>query len=210
LNQFRAIVAAIAVFWAVVASLPMPGPGSASALQDPTAQRELADWSLLLGSLGLSVPPERLGEGVLAIGEVARTAQSTATWPVRPLVRQLAIQQGWGLFAYPDREPVRLIVEGDAGDRKYHAIFRSLDPKARWEADWFAYRRVRAMMSPGRKLPATFRGVVDQVAARAFRDHPALVRVRVRFETFPISVPGEPASSARVRTRYQQIRERTP
>lgn len=210
MDHLRAAIALSVVVVCVVAALPMPGPGSRSSLNSVNAQQELQTWVELLANVGWTTDKRTLGEQVMWLGTSARSARGAVVDPFEPLFRITQSQQGWGLFAYPDVRPHRLIIEGRRRHGDYEVLYRSSDDQADWLASFLEYRRVRAMYKPGLSSPPGYTAVATEIARRLYRDYPDMTLVRVRFTRshsvppWVVPAPEDPDASIHMRVRTRR------
>lgn len=209
LAHLRAAFVLVLVSVCLLAALPMPGPHTRSALDDPAGRRELDQWVDLLGGLGIRTTRDELADYVMIVARGARSTRSTVLRPFGPLFRITAAQQGWGLFAYPDTHPHALVIEARRGDPDgWFVLYDSADPRSRWMADVITYRRIRATYNPAIRPPSGYSGFATWIASRVFLADEDVEEVRVLLRRQRTLLPGEPGDPGPRQDRFPRTRRR--
>jgi len=201
--QLRALVIALAVAWHGLAAAPSPKSISRAQFRHPVALEELDRWVGLLGEVGVETTRPELVDHLVSTGGALVAVRSALLAPVQPVFRLTGTGQGWGLFAYPDSFPDRLIVEGRTGGEDWAPLYRALEPDHAFLAPQLTYRRVRGVYDGHTDRPGRpYDNFARWVAREAFAAQPALVEVRVRFQrthTLPPTQPADPKTTSRLK-----------
>ena len=172
----RALVIALVLSVHGLMALPLPRPVMRQ--NSPGSLQELSNWRGRLGEAGLHVTNEQLIDWVGVLSQPMFWRRELLA-PMRPVHDLMGVGQGWGFFAVPVTHPRRLEVYAIAGEQET-LIFRRLDPKRTWRADWFADRHVRGVYDSVRGRKPIYRRFVATVAEMAFEDFPEATEVRVQ------------------------------
>ena len=160
------------------------------------AIEELERWVGLLADLGIETTRGELVDHILDSGGRLVGLRKAALAPLQPVFRATGTGQGWGLFAYPDSYPDRLVVEGRTADSTWAPLYVALDPDHDFLRPQLTYRRVRGVYDGHSDRPGRpYDNFVHWVAQEAFANAPGLSAVRVRFErshTLPPTQPQDP------------------
>lgn len=204
--HLRAALIGLALLGHGVYALPLPDRITADQIARPQAQRDLATWRDLLGSVGIHVDSEELGRFAMDTSSALASVHDALKAPFKPMFRLVGANQSWALFAAATTEPERLVVEiRRAGSPEWVPVLRRLDPCCTWREEQLEYRRVRGVwdgQEGGGNRPG-YKGLTKWIAARAFADFPDAERVRVRMEVgrsvYPWEEPDPTVTSAHVR-----------
>ena len=194
MRRLRGALIGIVVLVYGFTAAPLPRHVSRSLFKNPVAREELSRWSEVAAGAGVEVTPRELAELAYDVGRAVARFRTAVVDPFRPWYRYTGTGQGWGLFAYPDSHPFRLVIEGRATGGPWRALFL---PWGESEGVWGAqlrYRRLRAVYDTlaHRKDPGEMmERFADAAAAAAFARDPSLETVRVRFERLHSPRPGE-------------------
>lgn len=205
-----AIIALVLCSW-VVLGLPVPlGLDEADFEDRPRVREEVARWADTLASLGVEVGTQELYGHFMSVVQPVVQVRSWVLTPLRPLTRELGLNQRWALYASPPADPALLVIEGHDEDG-WRTLYRTLDDEHDWRVHQFKYRRMRGMWSrldaKGGKPLVAF---ADWVAEQAFADLPALDRVRVRIVRVRTALPGEPGGGKETEVRKRTVSRKRP
>lgn len=197
----RALGIAAALGFIALDAAPLPDHISRRLVATPEIQAELDAWVDYLRRAGLELDGEaakdRLVNAARAVARARRAAQA-------PLARFCALTgtgQDWGLFAYPERNPRTIIVEGRPADGDWETLYRPFEASDPRLAARLRYRRLRAPINAvgGRDASGPqHRRLVAWVADEVFAARPDLVEVKVYFESRPAAGPGEDPAPAEI------------
>lgn len=206
----RAALLGVVVLVHGLTALPLPRTVSADRAASAPAQEEIGLWLAVLASIGLHPSAEQLLGLVNQAAKATSSVRRALVAPAKPLMRFTQTGQAWALFAYPDRFPQRLVVEGRAGEGAWETLYRGLDPAHQVVGPEVRFRRVRGVYDTvtGRDKPGkTYERFVDFVADRAFAARPDLDQVRVLMVQFHVELPDSTATRPEV-VRLTRTRER--
>ena len=197
----------MAAVW--VDALPLPTLREGH-LKHPIAQAEVARWTTLLQSIGVSMTEAELMEKGLAVGAMSITLQNALMRPLKPIQSVTKTGQSWGLFAYPDPFAGRLVVMGRReGDWQpvWAAPQRDGTPLSRV----LRYRRIRGIYDDFGDRPqprAIYGRFSDWVAQLVLDEHPDWQQVQIRLDLVTVHLPHEGAEPPEQR-RHVRLRSRS-
>jgi hypothetical protein len=127
---------------------------------------------------------ERLPGSLQAAVIHGEALQQVLLSPFAWFKRLFRLGQRWALFSSAKQQRHWLSIEArTAGSRRFHVIYRPLDPEHQELASMIEYRRVRAAWNAGRKdAVPSYRAFATWIARREFSEHGDVTAVRVRFE----------------------------
>lgn len=189
--ELRAGLLALVLLSQGLAAIPNPPKLAENALEDPTARAELDAWIGRVRMIGWEPTPAELLAFAEAWSERLRDTRSFVLAPFRPFLKATGTGQGWGLFAFPDRQPHRLEVHVLVQGKGFQPIYVDLDPEQAAYAGLFVNRRVRAIYNPGKAPAPAFKPMSLWLAREIFRDMPEVERVRFGFRKSRMLQPGE-------------------
>ncbi len=163
-------------------------------LRTKVAQEELRRWTSLLQGVGLDVSQEEIAAFSLSVGGGAIRFRKAVMGPFRPVKRWTGTGQSWGLFAFPDPYPGRLVLSGRPADGEWVEVYRAPAEGDGWLLDQLLYRRVRGVWDDAgdRSKPGTvFNRFADWAAGRLFEDHPEWSEVSIRVDRLHVLLPDE-------------------
>jgi hypothetical protein len=138
-------------------------------------------WSQMLAKVGVHLAPEQIEAYVWTFAQAYLKFQAPLHAGAQPLVSQLGLGQGWGMFSNPETHPARLHVDIDRG-HGFETIYVSRSDEYTWRRSEFDHNRMRKLI--GRitrdQSPVLYKSLVTWVAAQAQQDFPDARRVRVR------------------------------
>ncbi len=205
-----ALIAAVLLLHLSLAA-PWPDLG-ASDLRYDLAADELERWTGVLSSLGVSTTPDQLADDVVALGRWSKRTQKALHGPARPLLRLTGTGQAWGLFAFPDPYPGRLVVMGRSADGgRWQTLYRAPDQGEPWLVDLLQYRKVRGIYDDSGDRPRAgflWNRLCDELARRIFAHDPELAVVELRFDVEHVTAPAQGDDPAKVGVRHRRIRKR--
>lgn len=183
--------AAILVMLAVQAVGALPVPPAVRA-HDPNVRDEATRVGALFAALGVDTGGEAVARRTRTVVERYAAARAVLLDPLRPFFRLTGTGQAWGLFAYPDRFPVRLVVEGRAADGEWVRLFAAQDPDATFAAEVFTYRRIRGVYDANAERGTrVWERFCTWAALEVFAARPDLDEVRVSFRRIHTYEPHE-------------------
>ena len=189
----RAGLIAILLFFQLVAAIPLPELRPAH-LERRQAQIELKRWAGVLTDLGLATRPEQLAALGLAVGKTCRNGRAALLRPIAGLKRITQTGQAWGLFAYPDPYPGRLVIAGRPTGGEWITLHAAPDEGSDPELGrLLRYRRMRGVWDDTGDRPKpkhAFDNFATWVARRALTSHPELDQIEVQLLTRHIVLPG--------------------
>lgn len=208
--SLRAALLAVALGVHGLAAFPSPKKISRAQFDHPVAVEEVDRWVEVLAGLGVETTRAAVVDGVVSIGGRAVAVRTAVLGPAQPVFMLTGTGQGWGLFAYPDSYPDRLVVDGLGADGQWRPLFRALEADHDFLAPQLSYRRVRGVYDGHTERPRQpYENLVQWIAAQALHADPALSAVRVLFErshTLPPTAPQDPV----VKRRLKRIVAREP
>ncbi len=187
----RAAAISVVLAFNLLAALPKPGRLDASLLARPEAQLELTRWASLFASVGLPMDEDTLGALTIQVSNRWLAARRWALAPYQPILDVTQTQQGWSLFAYPDRSPTRFEIAWRPDQGEWRVIYLTGHPTQAWTAGRFRYRRVRAMYNPGAKMPPPLVGLTRALTAEWGQAEPSATELRFRLLQKFTDLPGE-------------------
>ncbi len=192
----------------VVLSLPGSSMLDRARWRSENLKSDFAGWSSALSKVGVTIPPEELGVRVRGVAERYLRVRSLLVAPFGHYPRLSGANQGWAMFASPQRHPAEVHVDVlEAG--AWRPLFRPRDPAASWQSGPLTHHRMRKLM--GRFAREYRDGVFSELAAflasRAFSDVPAAERVRVRLYRYDSLPPERVQRGERPQGRYAERRE---
>jgi hypothetical protein len=127
---------------------------------------------------------ERLPDSLKAAVTHGEALQHVLLSPFSWFKRLFRLSQRWALFSSAKQQRHWLSIEARrAGSRRFHVIYRPLDPEHHELASVIEYRRVRAAWNAGRKeMVPSYRAFATWIARRELSAHADVTAVRVRFE----------------------------
>lgn len=208
--SIRAGILALVVGVHGIAALPLPRVLKAEDAKTELAREEIGRWVRILRSAGWDIDDEQLVAHVNTIGRAAMGTRRFVLAPFQPLLRLTGTGQSWALFAYPDRYPNRLEVDGKTLEGGWELLYRANDPGHTMLAPQLEFRRVRGVYDTASSRDAPGRvydRFVDMVARQVFARRPDLDTVRVKMVQFRVSLPGESGTYPE-KTRLTRLRSR--
>lgn len=190
--QLRAVAVAAHVFAVLVLATPSTGGlMNRRSWQQPSVQEEFATWGARLG--GMSGP--ELEEVLWSVVTSYHSARSTLIVPLEPYRTWCGTDQGWQLFAAPERHPARLEVQidesrrprtmGRARSSRYRTVYLARSDGLDWNRDFFDQDRIRTVSYlytwPHYRRRGLTRELADYLAPRIQEDFPDAWRFRIRF-----------------------------
>lgn len=192
----RAVLIALAIVLSIIEGCPLPR-AHPDVLAHPANQRELERWTKFLASVGYERTPAELGDEAFVVSDRLARVHRVVTAPVRPVFDLANLSQRWSLFPIADPAPYRMHVDADCGSG-LEPLFVALDDEHAYDATVLEYRRVRGIWNPGTSgTRPGYETFVTWVSNRIFEERPECRTVRVRYEQFFLSVPGEPENPER-------------
>ena len=180
--------AALVVFHLTATTLmALPSPGSGlrrSAWADPTVQAEFAAWTKRLQALGWSGDQKQFEDHLWTVATSYTEARSSVLDPLRPYYTWSGSWQSWQMFVAPHRYPARLVIQVRMkGKSNWTTLYRPRDPDAAWRRHQWENDRMRSAVFRYSWAPYknTWKRFARRVAFMAWRDHPDLAMVRVRY-----------------------------
>jgi hypothetical protein len=211
--KLRALAITTVLFFATVEALPVPSLKHKH-MRYQMAGEELDRWTLLLHGVGIEISKDELVDRVVDASRRTLKARWRVIRPWRKLSKRFKLGQAWGMFAFTDNHPGRLIVEGSQDGEAWEPVFSAPQSDNSALSAAIQNRRMRGIWDDAGDRPnpgALYRRWVDWVASRVFAVHPEFVQVRVRFERIDVWPPGhrkrKTAPSAS-RSRHVQTRAR--
>lgn len=188
-DDVRAAAILVMVGVQAVGALPVP---PAVRAHDPAIRDEATRVGALFAAVGVDTSGEALSRRARAVVARYAAARATLLGPLRPFFRLTGTGQAWGLFAYPDRYPVRLVVEGRAGEGEWTRLYAAHDPEATFGADVFTYRRIRGVYDGNAERGTrVWERFCTWAALEVFAARPEVTEVRVSFRRVHTFEPGE-------------------
>jgi hypothetical protein len=179
-------------------------------LANPVAKVELRRWAHILTDLGRPTSPDEVRDFGLRLGGLTTVFRRAVLGPWRPLRTLTGTGQSWGLFAYPEPQAGRLIVEGRREGEPFVPVFRAGELEEGELGPMLRYRRLRGVWDDAGDRPqprAVYDRLVDLVAQRVFAADPQLVEVEVRIDEVSVILPTEgedpPETRRHVRNRLR-------
>ena len=207
--EIRAAILGIVVFIASLQALPLPRKIDSKRYMD-LAKEELDLWVDLFGSVGIETTPKALIELTNSAAAATYERKKELLAPIRPFFQLTGTGQAWGLFAFPDRFPDRLQVEGRAGIGAWDLLFRALDPEYDLMGSAIQFRRIRGVYdgAASRKTAgADYGRFADWVARGVFSARPDLDQVRLRLIHFRTPLPTDTDEFPET-IRHERVRKR--
>jgi len=208
--RVRGTLIALILLCCVVEALPVP------ALRERHLNRRLAReeadlWVGILDKVGVHMNSDELLGQVLAVSKEARAARATILGPWRAFSRQFKLAQAWGLFAFTDPHPGRLVLEGQAKGGDWILLFRAPNTGDERLGRVLFNRRMRGVWDDAGDRPKPgrlYERWVTWVAKDVFEHRPDIDVVRVRFDRLSVSMDGSgetaPEEPVHRRERYRE------
>jgi hypothetical protein len=188
-------------------ALPLPHSVREVDLKKPVATAELQRWSHWLRKVGVERTPDALRQDVLRVGQPLAAFRRAALKPLQPILRWTGTGQAWGFFNTPDAFPDQLRIEGRRNGN-WELLFAALHPEHDTLGPQLRYRRVRGVYDANTDRPgASYKHLVDWIAAEVFEGDPDLMAVRVSFLRTHTTPPGRPTDDM-AKKRLVRIRRR--
>jgi len=211
--QARAIFFVYHAAAVVILSLP-----SAGALQNRStwvtrnATADFEAWAGTLQGLGVETDGPGLREALWRLAGRWAAIQRAISRPFAGYAATVGAEQGWMMFATPQRHPaelhVDLLVLDERGEEAWQPLFRPRSDEFEWMRWLFDHNRVRKLM--GRFARGLNKEVYGSVAAfcgqRALAEFPAAKAARVRLYRYATLPPAEVRAGARPAGSYEEER----
>lgn len=202
----RAAIIAFVVFFNVLAAVPTPGHVTKQRLNRPIARAELHRWVRFLGAFGIETDADGLADWYIGFSAGIEETKWKLLSPITWWMNLTKTHQGWRLFGMPDERPYALKVVGTS-DGTEELLYQSGDFGHRYMADFFEFRRVRALYNPGSSGPPnTYRSFGRRVAERIFDSRPEVDEVKISVLRSHTTLPDEPQDPALVERWPMRIR----
>ena len=208
--RIRAGLIAVVLLMSTLEAVPMPSMKRRH-LRRQMAGEELTRWSRILDSVGIEATESEIVDFGVAVSQRAQGSRWKVIRPWRLLERKLKMGQAWGMFAYTDNHPGRLIVEGSVDGKAWETLFRAPQSDRSRLTRTLQNRRVRGIYDDAgdRPNPGKLYGRwVDWLARRIFAERPALNHLRVRFDRMDVWPPGHPERTDQVQPMHEEERTR--
>ncbi len=189
-DDIRGLMLAAVCTVMLLFALPTPPQLDAHRLSLPQSQAEIARWSPVLRSVGLSPDDviEQIGPGI----EVWSGAVTTLRRPFKPVLQLMGIGQSWALFAQGDEFPTRLSI-AVVRNGSEEVVYQRLDSFLDWKADLLGYRRVRGVYDQVARSPSPAqRALASALAMEAWIAWPDAGAMVFRLRQNHVTLPGEP------------------
>jgi hypothetical protein len=197
----------------VILSLP-----SAGALQNRStwvtrnATADFEAWAGTLRRLGVETDGPRLRERLWGLAGEWAAIQRAIARPFAGYAATVGAEQGWMMFATPQRHPaelhVDLLVVNADGEEEWRPLFRPRSDEFVWMRWLFDHNRARKLM--GRFARGMNRPVYDSVARfcgrRALAEFPGARAARVRLYRYATLPPAAVRAGAATRGEYEEER----
>ncbi len=191
-----------------LAAVPSPSSLSRDQFRHPVAIEELDNWVELFGAAGVATSRKELIDHLVETGGRAVGVRKAVLAPLQPVFRATGTGQGWGLFAFPDSYPDRLIVEGRRVHEPWEPLYTALHPEQDFLSPQLTHRRVRGVYDGHTDRPGRpYDNFVHWVAREAFAVDAGLTAVRVGFErshSLPPTAPAAPETTIRLQRVVQR------
>lgn len=208
--RVRGTLIALLLFCCVLEAIPVPALRERH-LNRSLAREEAERWVGVLESFGVHTTSSELLGQALAVSQQARAVRAIILGPWRAFSRQLKLAQSWGLFAYADPHPGRLVLEGRATSGGWVVLFRAPSSGDERIGEVVFNRRMRGVWDDAGDRPnpgRLYNRWVTWVAKEVFEIRPDIDVVRVRFDRLSVSMDGPGATASEVpshrRERYRE------
>jgi hypothetical protein len=191
----RAVCLAVALLGHGIYALPMPRSLTLETLREEDGRENVDRWLGWLRGAGLTLQRDDFEQWVLVAANTLHDGHTWAKAPFKPWMDLSGNGQSWGLFAVPDRWPVRLeILVWTTGGTEWTLAYRRLDAEHDLLADVLSYRRIRGIYDGQIGKPrAAYKNLTRWLARRIFATHPDVERVQVQGRKSHTTLPTEPA-----------------
>ena len=194
----RLRTAALLMYGGVCLLFTLPGGSrftSRAVWESPHNQKQFTAWAQTLSRVGIETSGPALQKFLWSATKRYSRVRDQVIKPVQWLPVQLGFAQSWRMFSNPQTTPSRLWVELDEG-QDFEPIYVSRSAKHTWRQTFFEHHRLRKLLGRiGRGgKDSAYDALAAWVAKRAFLDHPAALRVRVRIETWTTPPPESTSS----------------
>jgi hypothetical protein len=191
----RNLIAAFAIVHVLAccaAAIPNASPAlKKSGWQDARVKDELGAWAAVFGVTGAELEVE-----LFAIVSTWESVRTTLLKPVKPWLKLTGLSQGWIVFVAGTRQADRFEVKAFETSGATRVLYRRGDDDKQWEARLLesqAWRNVTFSAAwPGKKSRVWRERACGLLAARAFDDDAAIVRIECAFLRRKNGKPGEP------------------
>ncbi len=208
--RIRGVLITLVLFFATIEALPVPSLKRRH-LKYAMAQEELQRWTGILDRFGVEVTDKELAEHVLTASKRSLGFRWKIIGPYRKLERKFKMGQAWGMFAFTDNRPGRLIVEVSSDGEHWVDVIRAPDSDGSRLASAVTNRRMRGVWDDAGDRPrpgGVYRRWVDWLARRLFAERPEVNHVRVRFEQISVWPPGHKKRTNMVKLMNKAQRDR--
>ena len=207
--RVRGTLIALILLCCVVEAIPVP------ALRERHLNRSLARdeadrWVGVLDSFGVQVTSDELLDQALKVSKEARATRAIVLGPWRAFSKQLKLAQAWGLFAYTDPHPGRLVLEGRPKGGDWTLLFRAPNTGDERIGQVVFNRRMRGVWDDAGDRPKPgrlYNRWVTWVAKDVFDHRPDIDIVRVRFDRLSVSMDGA-GTTAKEQPVHRRVRHR--
>ena len=195
--RVRGTLIALILLCCVVEAVPIPALRERH-LNRSLAREEADRWVGIFEGFGVHTTSDEILGQVLTVSKEARAARATVLGPWRAFSRQLKLAQAWGLFAYTDSHPGRLVLEGRAKGGDWTLLFKAPSTGDERLGRVLFNRRMRGVWDDAGDRPKPGRLYdrwVTWVAKDVFEHLPDVDVVRVRFDRLSVSMDGPGATA---------------
>jgi hypothetical protein len=195
--KVRGTLIALILLCCVVEAVPIPALRERH-LNRSLAREEADRWVGVLEGLGVHMSSDELLGQVLTVSKEARAARAVVLGPWRAFSRQFKLAQAWGLFAFTDPHPGRLVLEGRAKGGEWTLLFKAPSTGDERLGRVLFNRRMRGVWDDAGDRPKPGRLYdrwVTWVAKDVFEHRPDVDVVRVRFDRLSVSMDGPGATA---------------
>lgn len=209
-SDLRAAILLVVLGINGIAAAPLARKADRKALKRPLAMDEIGRWQKILGSVGLEVSTDDLGELSYQWARIGLDIRKFFLDPVKPLFRITGTGQAWALFTYPDRFPARLVIDARPKDGLWVTVYAALDNEHTFAREKLVYRRTRGVYdSSSEKIANSYDPFCSWIAAEVFAAYPHYDEVKVRFQRIHTREPHEAADTLEVEgERHVRLRSR--
>jgi len=207
--RVRGALIALILICCVVEAIPVPALRERH-LNRSMAREEADKWSGILENFGVHATSDELLDRALAVSKETRAARGVVLGPWRAFSRQLKLAQSWGLFAYPDPHPGRLVLEGRAKGEDWKVLFRAPDTGDERLRQVLFNRRMRGVWDDAGDRPKPgrlYNRWATWVAKDVFEYRPDIDVVRVQFDRLTVSMDG-PGTKVAADPVHRRVRHR--
>ena len=208
--RVRGTLIALLLLCCVVEAIPVPALRERH-LNRSLAREEAERWVGILEPFGVHTTSSELLGQALTVSQEVRAVRAIVLGPWRTFSRQLKLAQSWGLFAYSDPHPGRLVLEGRAKDGGWAILFRAPNSGDERIGEVVFNRRMRGVWDDAGDRPKPgrlYNRWVTWVAKEVFEIRPDIDVVRVRFDRLSVSMDGPGTTANEVpshrRERYRE------